>query len=208
MITGLGQSDLDTAEPSDEVLVARVVQGDAAAFTALYERYAPRIYAWAAHALGDSRAEDVVQEVFLRLWNKSAQFDEGRGPFGAWLMAIARHYLLRELERGSQLQRLVAAEAIDAVLAAALSALTVEDQAWRRERDGAVVRALKSLPVEQRHVLVLAYFGGLTQSSIARKLGSPLGTVKKRTRLGLQKLRDSLGKQGIITGQSVEAEQR
>ncbi len=182
------------SEPTDETLATRVAQGDVAAFATLYDRYAPRIYAWCAHMVGTAEAEDVVQDTFLRLWHKASQFDARRGSFSSWFLAIARHQLMSELRRRTVQQRMVAADEIERVLADAIApGRDVEDQAWSHERARAVLRALAGLPPEQRRVLVLAYFGGLTQSEIAGLTRTPLGTVKKRTRLGLQKLRERLG---------------
>ncbi|MBI3953296.1 MAG: sigma-70 family RNA polymerase sigma factor [Chloroflexi bacterium] len=179
---------------SDEALVALVVERDLSAFTCLYDRYAPAVYAFAAHMLGKNQAEEVVQDVFLRLWQRSRQFDQQRSSFRAWFMAIARHQVWDELRRKDFHQGLVASEAVDALLAGEDPATHVVEEAWRDERSRAVLEALKGLPTEQRRVLVLAYFGGLSQSAIAHHLGWPLGTVKKRTRLGLQKLRAWLGR--------------
>jgi RNA polymerase sigma-70 factor (ECF subfamily) len=179
-------------EFSDEALVARVGQRDVAAFGLLYNRYARAVYALAVHMLGSAEAEEVVQEVFLRLWSKADQFQTGRGSFGAWFMTIARHHVLDELRRRGQEQS-VAAQAIDQILVEAADGLdNVEEEAWSREQGRTVLHALQGLPAEQRQALVLAYLGGLSQSSIAQSLGWPLGTVKKRIRLGLQKLRAAL----------------
>lgn len=180
-------------DPPDEALVARVAEGDVAAFAALYDRYALRVYAWSAHLVGTAEAEDVVQEVFLRLWDKAAQFDARRGRFSSWFMAIARHHLMRQLQTRSAQQRLGAADEIERVLADAVApGPALEDLAVSRESAAAVLVSLAMLPVEQRRVLVLSYFAGLSQSAIAKVTGAPLGTVKKRTRLGLQKLRERL----------------
>ena len=180
-------------EPPDEALARRVAERDAAALAALYDRYAPGIYALAAHMLGRAQAEEVVQEVFLRLWHKAGQFDAGRSSFGAWFMAVARHHVLDELRRHGHQQRLQGVAAVERALAeAADPAVDVEEAAFLREQGSALLRALNDLPAEQRRVLVLAYFGGLSQSAMAEQLGWPLGTVKKRVRLGLQKLRAAL----------------
>jgi RNA polymerase sigma-70 factor (ECF subfamily) len=181
------------AESTDEALAARVAGGDLAAFTVLYERYERPVYAMAAHVLGATDAEDVVQEVFLRLWRRAGQFDVRRGRFAPWLLAVARHEVLARLRRRSREQRLALGEDIDRLLAGAPDpTVDVEEEAWRRERGEIVLRALQALPAEQRRVLVLAYFGGLSQATIADALGWPLGTVKKRVRLGVQKLRQAL----------------
>lgn len=185
-------------EISDETLVARIVQRDVPAFSLMYDRYAPTVYTLAAHMLGPAEAEEVVQEVFLRLWHKADQFDATRGSFGAWFMTITRHRIFDEVRRRTQQQRLVAAEQVDHLLAeVADPSVDVEQEAWLREQGSAVLQALQSLPDEQRQVLVLAYFGGLSQSAIARHLDCPLGTVKKRIRLGMHKLRLQLRRQGL-----------
>ena len=108
---------LETIEPHDEALAARVAGGDIGAFATLYDRYADRVYAWAAHLLGSGEADDVVQEVFFRMWDKAAQFDPARGRFGAWFGAIARHEILGRGRRRGREQRIVAAEEIDELLA-------------------------------------------------------------------------------------------
>ncbi|HEV8672374.1 MAG TPA: sigma-70 family RNA polymerase sigma factor [Candidatus Limnocylindria bacterium] len=180
-------------DPTDESLAERVARGDVAAFATLYDRYAHRIYAWAAHVVGSAEAEDVVQDVFVRLWDKAAQFDAARGRFGWWFTAIVRHHLVALLRRRTLQQRIDAAEEIDRVLAEAADRGAGPDEvAWSHELTELVQRALATLPPEQRRVLVLAYFGGLSQSQIAAQTGTPLGTVKKRTRLALQKLRERL----------------
>src|ERR671936_496282 len=144
-------------DPSDEALAERVTRGDVAAFAILYDRYARRVYAWSAHLVGSAEAEDVVQETFLRLWDKAGQFDARRGRFASWFMAIARHQLMGQLRlRGTQ-QRVVAADEIERVLADAVDpAPDIAELASSRERAGAILLALATLPAEQRRVLVLA----------------------------------------------------
>ncbi len=186
------QNSHQQLDPSDEALVERVCRQDVTAFSQLYDRYARPVYVLAAGALGQMEAEEIVQEVFLRLWHKANQFQPERGSFGAWFMTIARHHVwdvLRRLHREPSL----AAETIDQLLMeSAISTANVEEEAWSQEAGKAVLHALQGLPAEQRRALVLAYFGGLSQTSIAQQLGWPLGTVKKRIRLGLQKLRSTL----------------
>jgi RNA polymerase sigma-70 factor, ECF subfamily len=193
-------------DPSDEALVERVRRQDATAFGQLYDRYARPIYVLAVTALDRAEAEEIVQEVFLRLWRKADQFRPERGPFGAWFMTVARHQVwdaLRRLHREPSL----AAEVIDQLLMeSGISGGDVEEEAWSREVGEAVLHVLQGLPAEQRRALVLAYFGGLSQSSIAQHLGWPLGTVKKRIRLGLQKLRTALATRYGFVPYSVEPE--
>jgi RNA polymerase sigma-70 factor, ECF subfamily len=180
-------------ELGDEALMTLVVQRNVAAFSQLFDRYAQTVYVLAAHLLGSADAEEVVQEVFLRCWNKAEQFDAARGSFRSWLLTIARHYALNELRRRTLHQRMQAVTEIDALLAAAPDpSADVEAAAWAHAQQDDVLRALRDLPAEQRQALVLAYFGGLSQAQIAQHLGWPLGTVKKRVRLGLQKLRAAL----------------
>ena len=188
-----------TPEPSDETLAAHVAVGDLTAFALLYDRYERPVYVMAAHLLGSTEAEEVVQETFLRLWHSAAQFDETRGRFTPWLLAIARHEVLARVRRRSREQRLTLVEDIDRLLAATPDpAIDVEEQVWCRARGDLILQALNELPPEQRRVLVLAYFGELSQTTIAASLGWPLGTVKKRVRLGLQKLRQALAPHNAV----------
>ncbi len=176
----------------DEVLGARIARGDVAAFAAVYERYALRVHAWAAHVLGAGSADDAVQEVFIRVWRKAHQFDPERGRFSAWLMAIARHHIVRELERSGRRRR-IAADDVDAALRSAVDPEPgLDERASSSEQQRTLGRAMAGLPSEQRRVLVLGYFLGMTQSQMSRELGVPLGTVKKRVRLALRKLRVAL----------------
>lgn len=180
-------------EASDEALVARVAQGDARAFEAVYRRYGREVYVLAAHVVGPARAEDVVQEVFTTLWRQARRYDPGRAPFRAWFMTIARNRVIDELRACRAEQLVVLLSPVDDLLAEAPDSSTdVAEQAARRAQGDGVVRALGGLPAEQRRVLVLAYFGGLSHAAIAEALGWPLGTVKKRLRLGLDKLRAAL----------------
>jgi RNA polymerase sigma-70 factor (ECF subfamily) len=193
------------SEPSDEALVARVARKDVAAFAILYDRYAQRVYAWSAHMIGTAEAEDVVQEAFLRLWDKASQFDARRGRFASWFMSIAHHQLVRQLRRRTTEQRVLATDEIERVLADAVApGRDVDAEASANEAALALLRALASLPLEQRRVILLAYFGGFTQTAIAKITGAPLGTVKKRMRLAIQKLRerlaDALGSAWTETG--------
>jgi RNA polymerase sigma-70 factor (ECF subfamily) len=181
-------------DDSDAVLAAEVANGDAGAWSKLYDRYAPSVYAFAAHMLGREHAEDVVQESFLRLWRSAHRFDPERGAFSTWFYAIVRHHIQDELRHRRREERLLVASDADELLAEApIPGVDVDELVTRRERAHAVLRALQSLPPDQRRVLVLAYFGaGLSQRELADYLEWPLGTVKKRTRLGLQKLQKLL----------------
>ena len=186
-------------QAGDEQLIARVSQRDKRAFGLLYDRYAQPVYAMAVHLLGSADAEEIVQEVFLRLWNRAHQFDPSRGSFKAWFMTLARHQILDALRKRGQQQRLIAVTDVQQLLETAENPqVGVEQQVWRQEDSQQLLAALKALPPEQRQALLLAYFGGLSQSAIAKQLGWPLGTVKKRIRLGMQKLRVALAPQKVL----------
>lgn len=178
---------------SDESLVTLVADGEIRAFSILYDRYSGRIHAWAAQVLGSDQAEDAIQEIFLLVWRRAGQYDPSRGSFRAWFMAVARHEILRELRKTSAQGRVTAADEIDRLFERlGEPGLDPADQAADRSLLPEVSAALSAMPPEQRRALILAYFAGLSQSEIAAQLGIPLGTVKKRIRLGLAKLRSSV----------------
>src|SRR2546428_10100489 len=134
---------LQPMDASDEALAARVAGGEVGAFGALYDRYASRVYAWAAHLLGVAEADDVVQEVFLRLWDKAHQFDPARGRFGAWFGAIARHEIIARARKRGREQRIVAAQEIHQPPAPiADPAPSAESRAWSARRHPARAAAV------------------------------------------------------------------
>lgn len=191
----------------DNALVLRVAQGDVIAFGLLYDRYVRTVYALAMHLLGASEAEEAVQDIFLRLWNKADQFDGTRGSFAGWFMTIARNHAFRALSVRSRRQRIESAEDIDRLLARKVDpTVDVEEQAWVHVQERAALLALNELPVEQRRVLVLAYFSGLSQSAIAQHLDVPLGTIKKRTQLGLRKLRQTLARERLMNDTAIASD--
>lgn len=191
--TRINEYETPPQAATDELLAAYVAARNVAAFGLIYDRHAQPVFAMAAHMLGVSEAEEVTQEVFMRLWHKAHQYDPKRGPFVHWFMSIARNHILDKLRARSERQRLVAAEEIDQLLSEAADPnVDVLEQVWSQQRGDAILQALRTIPPEQRRVIVLAYFGDLSQSAIANHLGLPLGTVKKRIRLGLQKLRTAL----------------
>jgi RNA polymerase sigma-70 factor, ECF subfamily len=167
--------------------------GDPADFERTYDRHSPRVYASALRVLHDrARAEDVTQDVFLRLWSDPGRFDPSRGELGSYLQLMA-HSRALDLWRSDQ----AAARAVDRSAAAAARAPALADGpdqlAERREERTTLVRALRRLPPAQRDALVLRYFGELTLAELARRVGVPFGTAKGRVRLGLRKLGVELG---------------
>lgn len=187
-------------EWTDEALMAGVSTHDEYAFVVLYDRYVDLVYSTSLRILADNQlAEDSTQDVFVRLWRRPETFQPQRGRFLSWILSVARHRAVDELRlRGRRRRREVASIGFpdedchyymqpqtgpsdDPLVAAQLT----EERATVRE-------ALRAIPAEQRRALELAYFGGLTQQEIAIVLCEPLGTIKTRMRLGMQKLRRSL----------------
>lgn len=184
---------------SNELLVTRIAAQDRSAFALVYDRFATQVYGMAGHMLGVSEAEEATQEVFIRLWNKASQYDAARGPFSHWFLSIARNLMLDKLRARSERARIIAAEEIDTILSHAIDPqIDVIEQVWQNQRGDALAQALTRIPPEQRRVIVLAYFGGMSQTEIAFYLQVPLGTVKKRIRLGLQKLRAALSPHALL----------
>lgn len=187
---------MDYATLRDEQLMDRLAGRDLIAFEALYDRYGDLVYSVSLRIVGDSYiAEDVTQDVFLRVWRRPDQFDLSRGKFVTWLLSVARNRSIdqrRSQSRRLRHEALPATEEDEDVLPSddarddpALATVLAEERA-------AVRAALTTLPPEQRLAIQLAYFGGMTQQEIANMLGQPLGTVKTRMRLGMQKMRNAL----------------
>ena len=182
----------DYATAEDDRLVTALESRDQRALEALYDRYGDYVYSVCMRMVGDVQlAEDLTQEVFLRLWRRPDLYDASRGRFVTWLLSVARNRSIDERRsrgrrfRHEQPPSLAAAES----LAGAPSEPEGEDAAVLSEERIVVQKALAKLPPEQQLAIRLAYFGGYTQQEIAQGLSQPLGTVKTRIRLGMQKLR-------------------
>jgi RNA polymerase sigma-70 factor, ECF subfamily len=178
----------------DRELLARVAQGDVAALRNLYDQHASRAITIAFRILRNrEEAEDVVQETFLEVWKRAAQFDPGRGGAVAWVVTIARSRAIDRLRARTIAGRTIASasEDADGLLSVPPPSPAVETQRRRDERR--VAAALGALPAAQRRTIELAYFEGLSQSEIAVKTASPLGTVKMRVKLAMAKLAELLG---------------
>jgi len=163
--------------------------GDHGQFEQAYRRYAPRAVAAAQAVLGDpARAEEVAQEVFYRLWRDPGRFDSQRGELGPYVVLMARSRAL-DLWRTDQTARR-AQDRVEVVAAATDPPADVSpDAVMERHAERAILlRGLSGLPAAQREALVLTYWGDLTVAEIARRCRVPLGTVKSRLRLGLEKL--------------------
>ena len=170
---------------SDEALVRRVAERDPKALRGVYDRCAGLALAVALRILKSrSEAEDVVQDAFVEIWKRAGSFDARRGSLNAWVVAIVRSRALDRVRSRGSADR--AAEALQREDGAPVP-LPIESAEQRQDRDR-IHTALATLPAEQRRVLELAYFEGLTQKEIAEHTGDPLGTVKTRVRLALEKL--------------------
>ncbi len=165
----------------------RIVAQDQAALMALYERFGSQVYGLALRVLRDSRlAEEAAQDAFLKVWNKSVQWDPAKGHVGSWLLTIARYAAIDRLRR-EQRHSAAGGTFLDALPDQLPGTAIVGDRRWV---DGQLLRQLMTkLPAEQAMVIELAFFQGMTHTELAEHLGWPLGTVKTRLRSGLQKLR-------------------
>ena len=168
-------------------MLERIAGRDAHALADLYDRYAPVALALAGRILGDrSEGEDVLQVVFTRVWQEAGRYDPAKGSPASWLLSWVRNGAIDRLRRREALQR--------ATVHAAGQAPSGHSDAHESspEDHEKLARAVGTLPPDQRQVIELAYFEGLSQTQIAQKLGEPLGTVKTRMRLGMTKLRQAL----------------
>jgi len=191
-------ADVRPSSGDDDALLQRIAAGDEQALGALYDRWSPLVFSLCVHVLGDDdEAEEAVEETFWQAWRQAARYDTTRGAVSTWLTTIARSRALDRLRARRRRQEDAMSDLSETKRAA------VEETARRgddpasgaevSERRALVRQALLALPPEQREVLELAYFRGLSQTEIAERTGQPLGTIKTRVRLAMEKLRDRLG---------------
>lgn len=184
---------MDYTALDDKTLIALIIHAQAEALSELYDRYSRLVYGLALHTVGDTGvAEEITQDVFLRVWQRARQYRADRAKVSTWLTSITRHRAIDQLRRrGSRPEQhsVAWAEIAPGSEPAANGPESAVSRNMERER---VRVAIASLPQEQKEVLALAYFQGLSQSQIAEATGQPLGTVKTRIRLGMQKLREAL----------------
>jgi RNA polymerase sigma-70 factor, ECF subfamily len=193
---------VDYAQARDEELVERLVARDERALERLYEKYGRATYSLVLKMLRDpARAEEVAQEVFLKLWRRPSSYVAGRGTFATWLLSVAHHRAVDEL-RTRRHELVPLGDGTNGVPELVDEAADLADTAWLREQRVVVRRALGLLPASQRQAIEMAYFLGLTQREIAERLGEPLGTIKTRMRLAMQKLRVTLDDLGSQNGHS------
>jgi RNA polymerase sigma-70 factor (ECF subfamily) len=181
----------------DEQLLAMAGDGDQDAFEALYDRYEKRAFSLAYRIVGTrSLAEEATQEAFISIWKNAARYDEARGSAGGWALGIVRN-------RAIDLLRKKAGNAPDldhdddATLENREAVELTDQAAIRSETRREVKTGLAELPDKQSRVIELAYFGGFSQSEISEMLDEPLGTIKGRMRLGLERLKGSLNEKAL-----------
>jgi RNA polymerase sigma-70 factor (ECF subfamily) len=190
-------------DPSDVELVRRLEDSDGAALSQLYQRFGRPCYSLARRICADEGlAEDVVQEVFLTLWRDPTRFDPARGGFATWLLTLIHHKAVDAVRRESTIRRRIVAAPEAGEDWSPTPVPGADQAAMERVAAGQVRAALHRLPIEQRQVLALAYFGGHTQREIAVLTGVPLGTVKSRMFTAVQRLRsllaDQLGPDALV----------
>jgi RNA polymerase sigma-70 factor (ECF subfamily) len=173
---------------ADEELVARMSGADPRAFEVLYDRHAPVVFALAQRIMRTpTAAEEVTQDAFMSAWRAADRYDPARGSVRTWLLGIVHHRAIDALRRRKARER---GEVSDEGIADRVaSPRRTEDEVAERQQADSVRALLEGLPAEQRRVIELAYFRGYTQTEIAELVGAPLGTVKGRMRLALEKLR-------------------
>lgn len=188
---GSPSDSLESLRDSEwEALIRRVAAGDQAALTHLYDGTSRLVFGLILRIIAErASAEEVLLDVYTQVWRQAASYDSNRGAPLAWLMTIARSRAIDRLRSSKHDQ---SKDSIDAVAELTATTIDPEQASQLSERQRIVRTALDSLSREQREVIELAYYSGLSHSEIALKLGQPLGTVKTRTRLGLIKLRDML----------------
>ncbi len=179
----------------DEDLAERLFYHDLKAFETLYDRYVNLVYSIALRIVREpNEAQDLVQEIFTKLWRKPEGYTAQRAKFSTWLSSVARNRAIDEIRSRRRRNRYelrppAGVEWDWPSPARDDPALTAET----RDQRQFVISMVMQLPADQRQAIEMAYFGGLTQQEIAERLGQPLGTVKTRIRLGMQKLRATLG---------------
>ena len=177
----------------DEELVLQLRNGESRAMAVLYDRYARLVFSLAVRILNDrGGAEEVVQEVFVKVWRRARDYDATRGKFSAWLSGIAHHHAIDELRRRRVRPAATMNDDDDEAANTPDGGLGLLELAVQSIEHRRIVDALKAIPPEQCRPIELAYFEGYTQREIATKLDQPLGTIKTRMRLGMQKLKTLL----------------
>jgi RNA polymerase sigma-70 factor (ECF subfamily) len=185
---------------ADTELIGRAARGEARALEVLYDRYSGVVFSFALRIVSERQlAEEILQEAFFRAWQQGGSFSAGRGSFITWLLSITHNLAIDEIRRRRRRPQKADSEEPEQILDSVAdtgAGADVEGEVWLGALRDTIGRALAELPPAQREALEMAYFRGMTQREIAEALGEPLGTIKTRMRLGLQKLREALGSDG------------
>ena len=185
------KSSEDYASYGDEKLISLIAQSHEQALTQLYDRYHRLVFSLAFAIVNDREtAEEVMLDVFLRVWQKAGTYRVEQARVSTWLTHIARHHAIDILRRRAARLDQSAVHLEDAISNLESSQPDPQESAEISLRREHIYAALNQLPAEQRQALLLAYFGGYTQSQIAELLEQPLGTIKTRLRLAMQKVRE------------------
>ncbi len=183
--------ELNTRDQDWALLIKRVADGDQSALATLYDSTSRLVFGLILRVVSDrSTAEEVLLDVYTQVWRQAKTYDTGRGAPLAWLMTIARTRGIDRLRSGKHEHQ--NKESLESIREVTATTPSPEADTVSSERRQLVRSALEALSSEQREVIELAYYSGLSHSEIALQLGQPLGTVKTRTRLGMMKLRDML----------------
>jgi RNA polymerase sigma-70 factor (ECF subfamily) len=176
-------------------LVQRTAGGDRDALAALYDGTSSQVYGLVLRIVRDEgAAEEVTGDVYLQVWRQAVRFDAQRGTALRWLLTVARSRAIDRLRARRAQSR--ESESLEVVVHVASSEPGPEDHSWDTQRRRLVEQAMSVLSPDQRQAIELAYWGGLSHSEVADRLGEPLGTVKTRIRVGMGKLRDTLDRLG------------
>jgi RNA polymerase sigma-70 factor (ECF subfamily) len=189
----------DLRSLADEDLMQLVRHGQAAAFEVIYERHSRAAFSLAYRMAGSRGvAEDVVQEAFLNVWRSGARYERTRGSVRTWVLGVVHHRAIDALRRSFVHERRRAGD--EGIAELLETGERTEVAAARNEEAETIRAALGRLPADQCQVIELAYFGGFTHTEIADMLQTPVGTIKGRMRLGLEKMRHALGAGQVSLG--------
>lgn len=181
-------------QPEDWASIRRIAAGDQSALADFYDRHSRLVYSVAFNILGDIHmAEEVVQDVFIQIWKRASSYNPDQGKVLTWLTSVARHRAIDHFRRINVRPEGHAIGWDDCCEDESDDDAVVEAGYLSSEERAVIRRKIASLPLDQKQALSLAYFNGMTQQEIAEYLHQPLGTIKTRIRLGLQKLRSELG---------------